>query len=354
MRIPIPATIDDVGADWLSEALSASVTAVEVEQIGVGIGVSSALYRLTLTGEGGESALPETVVVKLPALDEAAVFTSMVLRLYIREVRFYQELASECPIRVPAAYYSDVDTETSQFVLVLEDVGSLRAVDQIEGMGLADARRAADELAGWHAHWWNAADPIVERGSAIAITDPIYPAVLPAVFAEGWEKITSSMAVSPEVAAVGPAWAEAMPGLLAHLGSGPKTVCHGDYRADNMAFDAEGALTLLDFQLTGAGSAAFDLAYFITGSLSADAASAAEGSLFRRWIEALVGAGVAEADTAEMWDRYRSAALFCLVYPVVASRGMDLSDERQRALIGLMNERLSRAVDELNLTDLLK
>lgn len=351
MKPEIPATIDDVSSEWLTAALGKPVTALETTQIGVGIGVSSALYRVLLS-VGDHSDL-SSVIVKLPALDEAAVFTSSVLRLYHREVRFYQELAQTCPIQVPTAYYADLNEETSQFVLVLEDMSSLRMVDQIQGMNTVDAQRAVDELAGWHAHWWNSADPIVERGTALAITDPIYPAVLPSVFAEGWEKINSSMAISPEIVSVGSAWTDAVGGMLQELGSAPTTLSHGDYRADNMLFHEDGSLLLLDFQLIGSGTAAFDLAYFVTGSLTASHASAQERSLFERWRTALVAGGVSEAETDMMWDKYRLAALFCLVYPVVASRGMDLSDERQRSLINLMNERFTRAIDELNLRDLI-
>jgi hypothetical protein len=45
--------------------------------------------------------------------------------------------------------------------------------------------------------------------------------------------------------------------------------------------------------------------------------------------------------------------LFCLAYPVIASRGMDLSDPRQRTLIEVMTNRFDRAVRELNLAELL-
>ena len=44
---------------------------------------------------------------------------------------------------------------------------------------------------------------------------------------------------------------------------------------------------------------------------------------------ALEAAGVPEADLATAWEDYRRAALFCLVYPVVAWRGMDAGDPRQ-------------------------
>ena len=132
----IPASIDEVTPAWLTEVMGCPITAATPSQIGIGIGVSSALYRVALTGSGD---CPASVVVKLPALDEAAVFTSTVLRMYIREVRFFDELAPVCPVRVPTFHHGAVDEETSRFVVVMEDLGGFRIVDQLDGMPIADA-----------------------------------------------------------------------------------------------------------------------------------------------------------------------------------------------------------------------
>jgi hypothetical protein len=70
-------------------------------------------------------------------------------------------------------------------------------------------------------------------------------------------------------------------------------------------------------------------------------------------LEGLPPTLVQTADLDRMWEDYRKAALFCLVYPIVASRGMDLDDPRQRGLVDCMNTRLARAIDELGLADLL-
>jgi hypothetical protein len=346
--VPIPATIDDVDASWLAEATGLPVEGVEVEQIGVGIGVSSALYRLRLQGPG----CPGSVIVKLPALDDAAVFTSTMLRMYIREVRFFDQLAPQCPVRVPECLFGAVDEETSRFVLVLEDMGSRRVSDQLEGMSVGDAERAVEALASWHATWWGRAEPLAEAGTTVSLGDPIYPAVLPTVFAEGWEKVTGAMDLPAPIGAVGPRFAAAIPSLLQHLSRSPTTVAHGDYRADNILFEDDGGVVLLDFQLIGTGSGAYDLAYFVTQSLQADDASRHERALFDRWTAGLRAGGVADGHLDRMWDDYRAAALFCLVYPIVASRGMDLSDRRQYELLACMNSRFTRAVEELDLVDL--
>jgi hypothetical protein len=346
----IPANIGEVTSGWLSEVMGLPVTGCRSEQFGVGIGVSSALYRVHLEGDG----VPPTVVVKMPALDPAAVFTSTVLRMYLREAHFFRDLAASSPIRVPGCFHTAVDEETSAFVLVLEDMGSLRCADQITGMAIGDAEHAVDELAGWHARFWGKADAMAEEGLTVRLGDPIYPAILPMVFAEGWDKVTAEIEGIPrEILDVGPRFSDAIPHLLNDLDQAPTTLAHGDYRADNILFDVDGTCVLLDFQLIGTGSGAYDLAYFVTQSLDADIAGKHEQALFDRWRDGLVKGGVPEADLERMWEDYRKAALFCLVYPIVASRGMDLTDRRQHDLVCVMNSRFSRAVDQLSLTDLL-
>lgn len=345
----IPTTVAEITPAWLAGATGLDVQAAEIEQIGVGVGVSSALYRARLTGAG----CPATVVLKLPALDEAAVFTSTMLRMYTREAGFFDQLAAQAPIRVPQCFHASCDHETSQFVLVMEDLGDLRTVDQVAGMSVADAERAVDGLAAWHATWWGAAAPLAERGLTVSLGDEIYKAVLPLVFPEGWAKLDAELDIPPTIEAVGPRWVEAMPRLLDSLATEPTTMIHGDFRADNLFFGADGSVAAVDFQLIGTGRGAYDLAYFITQSLGPDDASQHERPLFDRWVAALVAAGVPEGDLVEAWQDYRTAALFCLAYPVVAWRGMDAGDPRQCGLALAMMQRFDRAAAELDLADLL-
>src|SRR5262245_27250775 len=112
-----PTSVEEITPSWLASATGLSVDSIDVQQIGAGIGVMSALYRVRLTGTG----CPETVVVKLPGLAEESVFTSTILRMYLREAAFFSELAPHAPVRVPACHHSTIDPETSQFVLVMED-----------------------------------------------------------------------------------------------------------------------------------------------------------------------------------------------------------------------------------------
>jgi hypothetical protein len=76
----LPTSGEEVTAEWLTGVTDFEVTSVRSEPIGVGIGVSSAVYRLHLEGP----SCPTSLVMKGPALDPAAVFTSTVLRMYHR------------------------------------------------------------------------------------------------------------------------------------------------------------------------------------------------------------------------------------------------------------------------------
>ena len=181
-------------------------------------------------------------------------------------------------MRVPACHHSTIDPETSQFVLVMEDLGGLRVVDQVKGMEIADAEQAVDGLAAWHATWWGKALELAERGVTVSLGDPIYKAVLPMVFAEGWEKLGKELTIPDAIQEVGPRWTDAMPGLVDDLATEPTTMCHGDWRADNLLFEPDGSVAALDFQLIGTGRGTYDLAYFVTQSLDpADAVAAREG-----------------------------------------------------------------------------
>jgi hypothetical protein len=160
------------------------------------------------------------------------------------------------------------------------------------------------------------------------------------------------MELPKSIMEIGPLFSERLPSLLQSLVTGPNTLCNGDYRADNILFNDEGEPVLIDFQLLGSGTGAYDVAYFVTQSLSMQDASLYERELFGRWVAGLTDAGLV-VDVDDLWLQYRRCALFCLAYPVIASRGMDLNNSRERKLLEMMNERFDRAVRELNLAELM-
>ena len=74
------------------------------------------------------------------------------------------------------------------------------------------------------------------------------------------------------------------PGCSTGLAAEPTTMIHGDFRADNLFFEADGSVAAVDFQLIGTGRGVYDLAYFVTQSLDPRRRlRSTSGRLFDRW-----------------------------------------------------------------------
>ena len=143
---PVP-LIDDVTADWLTDALGRPVHAAPREIVGTG--QMGSCYRLRLEGD---SALPDTVLVKLPLEDPDA--RAIMAFGYTNEIRFYAEIASTVDIRVPECHYA-VLGEAGTFTLLLEDLAPAQVGDQLAGCSPAQAKAAVVNLAGLHGPRWN-------------------------------------------------------------------------------------------------------------------------------------------------------------------------------------------------------
>ena len=83
------------------------------------------------------------VLAKFPAASEASRRTARRFRSYEKEFRFYTEVAPTVGIATPACHHAEMDPETHDFVLLLEDLAPARVGDQLAGCGVADRHFAA-------------------------------------------------------------------------------------------------------------------------------------------------------------------------------------------------------------------
>ena len=98
--------------------------------------------------------MPRTIIVKLPSTDPALKKVSARLRQDRREVKFYQELATDGRLQTPDSYYAGIDPATGNTILLLEDVNGARQGDSVAGCSLTEAHRSIGQLAEFHAFWW--------------------------------------------------------------------------------------------------------------------------------------------------------------------------------------------------------
>jgi len=350
----IPMTIGDIDAVWLTGALvsalppGARVRSFSVETIGTGVGLMGLLYRVAVDYEGDPGEAPRSVIVKLPVRIDETRHLARVYRFYEKEVAFYRQLADDSPLRTPDVYLARHEPDSDDFVLVMEDVGHLRAADQVAGCERDDAIAAVAALARHHAAFWN--DPRFAEADLAWLplpSDSPTPEGVQQGFDAYWEPFVEFMGddLSPDVKAVGDWLPGAARELLTVPDGHPVTVAHGDYRLDNLFFDDARAVTALDWQIVAKGSPGYDFAYFVSQSLSAADRRAYLDELVDAYLSTLAAAGI-DYPEEQFWLDVRRTVLFCLAYPVQAM-GLDLTDARSAALVREMAHRSSSAILEM-------
>ena len=154
----IPEGLQDLTAAWLTEALRPTgiVTQVNVisddaEGIEAVRGLVGETVRLNLTYDVGETDAPSSLIAKLSSSNPASRTGFHALKVYEREVRFYERLARQIELVTPDCYYSAIDLETGHSVLLLEDLTGGHNANRFEDRSLAEAELAISQIAHFHA-----------------------------------------------------------------------------------------------------------------------------------------------------------------------------------------------------------
>lgn len=356
----LPTDIEGIDAAWLTDALRRSsrlkagekAEIVDVKPLSAGAAFATKMYRMQLSGPG----LPASVIIKLPV-------TTQVRQIldgsgsYMREVTFYREFATETPVRVPASYVAEFESGTGNMVLIIEDLAPLVPNDQLAGLTMQQAESAVDELARFHAWSW-------EHPRLQQCADRFWPidSVKGRAFLEQFGQFfsmtwpaalkTEGTGLSDKVREFGTRLLALTPFFIDRLAS-PHTIIHGELRSENLFFDHDGSLILIDFQLMGQGSGLFDVSYLLSQSLATEVRRGHDERLIRRYWEALVAAGVRNFPWERAWEQYRLGVAYNLVMPGLAFSAYEYADQRTRALLLQMLSRASAAIEDNASLDLL-
>jgi hypothetical protein len=345
-------TIDLLDAPWFTMTLQkagqladdrrvSDVTSIRVGEAGV----MSLLWRVQLAYDG-PTAAPKSVIVKSATDDPHRLFIAQSALFYAREVRFYRELADVAPLRTPRCFYADIDPETSQFLLVMEDVGHLRSVDQLDGCSFADAASALRTIARFHAQWWDA-DLSDLATTYFPMNGDFNQFVVPMLYSDNW---TAAKASCPEL------WpadvttfmediTRRVPEILDGI-MGPNTFIHNDYRVDNLLWDGDD-LVVLDFQLSAVAHGMVDFTFLVAQSLASDVRRKHFDDLLDIYLAELLVNGVA-LDRAAALDKYRRALVFGFLWPLGMMAGYNELTPRSRQLANTMLERHVSAVNDVD------
>lgn len=339
MSDALPTAPEEITPAWVGSRLGASVAALRVEPITDRTGVNGETVRLHVTyeDEGG----PASMIAKLPSARSRGVAEYQ--RWYEREVRFYLELAPDTPMRTPACFAAEI-APNDDFVLLLEDLGALRQGSQVAGCTLEEARAALDAAAALHARWWeHQPEPHPWLPYTTVGLDRARP--VQGAFARAWGYVRDSM---PEAArAAVDRGVEAYPYLLAEISAGPVTVCHGDYRLDNLFFDGRGEgreVVAFDWQFACRARGTYDVAYFLALDLDPGVLATERDGLLAGYVDALAERGVEGYGLDECRRDYAvSLVLSTAVFAIGAAGPQPSEASRVTHEVGLM--RLGAAIE---------
>ena len=360
----VPVVTEDASADFVTKALRStgvidadtSVAEVEHDRIGEGVGLMCNLARLTLRYKGPAHGAPSSVILKVPSNLPENRGVGDHFNFYEREGRFYAEVSESLPVRTPHCYYNHIDVDANEFALMIEDFGGRTMVSQVAGIDFERAAEAVKALALVHAEWWQS--PKLETLTWMPRT--IDPVMLSggSEYRRVWDNFVDVFADRlPEGSVglgerIGPSW-EAM--QVALYEGAPTTLCHGDFRADNLMFDDASTgrehVGILDWQIAFRTGGVTDICYLTTQSMTVEDRRAHERELVDIWYDAVSSAlgGAPDGFTAEQaWTDYRGSTGVMTVYGVIAAGGMDSSNERGLELVTDMASRSFAAALDLD------
>ncbi len=350
-----PAIISDperVDASWLTDVLrfagsvrDATVTSFTTEVVGTGQMGRNVRFRLEWDGETSDA--PPTVVVKFPSNDPKSRATGTAQGVYLKEVRFYQELKQYVGIRTPLCHFAEIAPNATDFVMVMEDLAPAVQGDQLAGCSERAAALALAELAKLHAPRWG--DPSLERIEFLAGAGSDGAQLLQAVYQGVWPGFAERYGaqLDADALALSERLGEALPGWI--LGrTGPLTLVHGDYRLDNMLFGTRTGgypLTVVDWQTIALGPGAGDASYFLGASLLTPDRRACERELVRGYHEQLCALGVRDYSADACWRDYRRQAFGGVVMAVVASMIVEQTERGDEMFLAMATRHAAHAID---------
>jgi thiamine kinase-like enzyme len=149
--------------------------------------------------------------------------------------------------------------------------------------------------------------------------------------------------ISDNVKDIGDIWAGKVPWMLQNL-SNPVTMCHGDFRADNLMIDGDRPVAI-DFQIVGTGSGMYDVGYFISQSITTAVRRGHDKDLVDTYLNRLEFHGV-DIDRDEAWRQYLISITFCVTYGVTSFASYTEQNERGQDLIREMFLRALSCVED--------
>ena len=293
-----------------------AVTRVELQPVGAGN--ASDTRRVLISYDAEAIDAPESLICKFHPNTEAQRLGMAADGTFAREIGSYRAIGERNACQVPTPYL--LGNDGGYFNLVMEDLSRVAALgDQIAGCSVAEAEAVIVEMAKLHGAFadlgeTHALDWLMRMPS---MGDTFADGILAGAALAGerfGEQLTGQQYASiGQCAELASAWY--------HLPWSHLTLTHGDPRVDNVLFDKRCptvAAVIIDWQLTGLRNPMYDVAYFLSSSLSVADRRQHEKVLLARYLDTL-GESMPDYREADAVADYRLSMIASLTLNILST-----------------------------------
>jgi len=321
------------------------------KKFGVGEGLASDMYRLTISyGPNADASWPTSLVCKFgPTGLGVKILMDVVLNLFLKEHLFYERnMPNATGMPAPKCYFSSYGGYARTCIL-LEDLAPARPGDQITGVSAEDMKTGLLALAQMHAKFYNKVGASPETkdwpgrqqnvgfktmckklfcdtreefcGEALLAKLNLTPADIPNVLEfvqfftdDQYETfLKNDMNDYKELNA------------RSQFGT---TLCHGDFRTDNVFFKCnDGKLRIIDFQLVREDHPSNDVNYGFYTSMKTEVRREHEMALIEAYVTEMRRLG-ADLGMDEFLVSFQKTIVVGIVAQVIAAKSVDTGSER--------------------------
>jgi aminoglycoside phosphotransferase (APT) family kinase protein len=344
----VPASSEDIDANWLTEALADRHPGAQVESVEIAdraeVTNSHAWLRVRYANSDA-TALPESLFCKLLPIDPTRRVAIAQTQMGLREAKFYDSLAPQLDLRTPKAHVVRYEEdEGGAFILLLEDlIESGCTVSSGPESPTPDA--AAEALAGLAAMHVHFEDPTTRRREAGWIREPDAPSDYGSMrLQEGLDQHRDRL--SDAFAEMAELYIAKRAVLHSLWKEGPQTVIHGDTHIGNL-FEDHGVIGFLDWGLVVVSTPLRDLSYFLNMCLSVEDRRTHERDLIRHYLDVRNALGGSSISFDEVWKTHRIQASYLAPASCqIVTFPEDVTDRRKRFAAAFL-ERAEAAIEDL-------
>jgi aminoglycoside phosphotransferase (APT) family kinase protein len=308
----IPERPDQIGAEWLEGALAEQFPGVRVASLTCSDLAQGTNQNARIQVEYKESAgAPRHIFAKLPPNGEPQRSLVLGSGMGRREVLFYRELTADLPLRVPQVYVAEIDEASQRFVLLIEDIeaSGCHFPDLHQGVGIALARQAMDDLAALHEHFSQIES---KRKTPLSFIEPLLrqPEFATGMLQHALARRRARM--NPASIRIAELYVEAALAVHDVWETGDRVVTHGDTHLTNL-FVENDRLGYFDWGCFARAPAIRDVSYFICMALSIEDRQRSETDLLERYLSRRKELGGQPPSLHRAWEDFKLQASYTVI-----------------------------------------